>query len=152
MSFSQTNTAMSRIHHKEQSRLYKRTAAGKYVAVNDPYAYDGLREGWWLVRVQPGMTSIRQAAYPDRAEVEMAILEVEDQLVRMIADAAKVLPPKTPLTPEAAAAWENLVKVGGESFRTLSYGSYQDIAERVLAPIRAKLGVPNGRDQRRPNP
>ena len=139
------NTAMSRIYHKEQSRLYKRTSAGKYVAVNGPYAYDGLREGWWLVRVQPNVTTIRQAIYPDRAEVEAALLEVEDQLVRLIADAAKVQSPKEPLTPEAAAAWENLVKAGGESFRTLNYGSYQDIAERVLAPIRAKLGVPNKR-------
>ena len=61
--------ALDRIAHKEQQTLYKKVGK-KYVQVNDPYAYDGLREGWWLVKVASGCTSIRAAVYPNKAEIQ----------------------------------------------------------------------------------
>ncbi len=42
---------------KEDERLYRKVGK-KFVPINDPYAYDGLRNGFWLIQVKDGCTSI----------------------------------------------------------------------------------------------
>ena len=64
--------AETRIYEKMNDQLYKKVG-NRYVSYNDPYAYEGLREGWWLVKVQPGSTSIRQCLRPARAELQAAL-------------------------------------------------------------------------------
>jgi hypothetical protein len=59
----------SRINFKENQRLYKKVGK-KFVPVNDPYAYDGLREGFWLIKISGGTTSIRQQVYPCKSRSE----------------------------------------------------------------------------------
>jgi hypothetical protein len=44
--------AQTRIYEKMNQIRYKKVGR-KYVQDNDPFALDGLREGWWLVKVAP---------------------------------------------------------------------------------------------------
>ena len=40
----------ARVAFKEDQRLYRKVGK-KFVPVNDPYAYDGLSNGFWLIRI-----------------------------------------------------------------------------------------------------
>jgi hypothetical protein len=71
--------ANERIAAKESQILYRKVGR-KYVKNNDPYAYDGLRDGWHLIKVDKGCTSIRSCVYPDRAEIIAAMKNKEDKI------------------------------------------------------------------------
>lgn len=133
-----SSPASTSIAHRKASTLYKRVGK-RYVPVSDPWAYDGLREGAWFVQVRPGSTSIRQAVWPDRMEVQAALSELEDQLMDLLREATKARPAKALLTPAEHKAWQHLMKVGGESFSTIHYDSLQGIADAVLGKVKAKL-------------
>ena len=107
----------------------------KYVQDNDPDAYDGLREGWWLVKVAPGSTSIRQQVYPHKAEITAAAREKEDQLIDIIRKASEARPQKNPLTPEALADWQAFITKHGKEFTTLEYPSIQENAEKIIEAL-----------------
>lgn len=128
----------STIYHKKTQQLYKRKG-NRYVPANDPYAHDGLREGSWFVKVSPGSVTIRAAIYPDHMEIQAALHDLEEQLVKLIGDAARARPWKAQLTPEEKKAWDRLMKVGGESFNTLSYDSYQGIADTICGKVKERL-------------
>ena len=68
---------------KEDQRLYRKVGK-KFTPVNDPYAYDGLRNGSWLIQIKDGCTSIRQEIYPDKAPIHAAARLMEEQLVEII--------------------------------------------------------------------
>jgi len=55
--------ALTRISHKTQ--LYKKVGK-KYIEHNDPWALDGLQDGWWLIKVAPGSKTIRSIVYPHK--------------------------------------------------------------------------------------
>lgn len=123
--------AQERIELKESQTLYKKVGR-KYVPVNDPWAYDGLREGWWLVKVSSGCTSIRAAVYPAKAELQAAIKDKEDQIVDVIRKASEARPKSNSLTKEQKNDWEAFIKKHGNSFNTLEYPSIQENAENIL--------------------
>jgi hypothetical protein len=135
-----TSVAKSQIRYRQSNTLYKRDSKGKYIPVNDPWAYDGLRDGHWHVIVRPGSTSIRQAVYPDYPELEAAIRDLEDYLVSLVSEACKLEPRNgVEMSPQTAAAWEHLVKVGGEEMRSLSAGSITDIAQKITSKVGDRL-------------
>lgn len=123
-----------RIYDKMNEQLYKKVGS-KYVAVTDPYAYDGLREGWWLVKVTPGSTSIRQAVYPSKAELAAAARDKEDELVQIILKASEARPTKIPLSDQAKADWDWFIERNGKEFNTLEYPSIQENAERIVEAL-----------------
>ena len=123
--------AQERIKQKESDTLYKKVGK-KYVPVNDPWAYDGLREGWWLVKVSSGSTSIRSCVYPAKAELQAAIKDKEDRLVDIIRKASEARPKNMPLSEQAKADWERLVARNGKEFNTLEYPSMQENAENII--------------------
>jgi len=129
--------AQERIYNKMNEIRYKKVGR-KYVQDNDPWGYDGLREGWWLVKVAPGSTSIRQAVYPHKAEICAAARDKEDQLVDIIRKASEARPPKRPLTPEALADWQSFIAKHGEQFTTLEYPSIQENAEKIIDALLEK--------------
>ena len=90
-------TAYNNILNKQDNQLYKKVGR-KYIPASDICAYDGLREGWWLVKVSSGSTSIRSCVYPAKAELQAAIKDKEDQLVDIIRKASEARPKKTPLS------------------------------------------------------
>jgi hypothetical protein len=126
--------AQQRIYNKMNTIRYKKVGR-KYVQDNDPFALDGLRLGWWLVKVAPGSTSIRQQVYPHKAEITAAAREKEDQLIDIIRKASEARPQKNPLTPEALADWQAFITKHGKEFTTLEYPSIQENAEKIIEAL-----------------
>jgi hypothetical protein len=124
-------SAFEQILTKEKEQLYRKVGR-KYVPINDPFAYDGLREGWWLVKVSLGSTSIRQMLHPARAEVVAAAKDKEDQLVEIIRKASEARPSETRLSDEAKKDWEELIAKHGKEFSTIYYPSFQENAEKII--------------------
>lgn len=127
-------TALERIELKKAQIRYKKVG-GKYVQDNDPWAYDGLREGYWLVKVSPGSTSIRAQVHPNKAEITAAARDKEDQLLDIIRKASEARPQRNPLTPEALADWQELIAKHGKEFNTLEYPSLQENAEKIIEAL-----------------
>jgi len=124
-------TAYHRLLDKQDNQLYKKIGR-KYVPHNDPYALDGLREGWWLIKVAPGSTSIRQAVHPHKAEITAAAKDKEDQLVDIIRTASEARPKQRPISPEALADWDVFIAKHGNEFSSLEYPSMQENAEKII--------------------
>jgi len=129
-----TNNVTARAAAKEGQRVYRKVGK-KFVPVNDPYAYDGLREGFWLIKIDKGCTSIRQQIYPDKAPLTAAARLIEDKLIDIIRKASEARPKKNPLTPEEKKDWDKFIAKHGESFNTLAYPSFQENAEKILMAI-----------------
>lgn len=119
---------------KEDQRLYRKVGK-KFVPVNDPYAYDGLRNGFWLIQVKDGSTSIRQEIYPDKASLHAAARLMEDKLVQIICKACEARPNQTELSPQEKKDWEAFMKKHGQSFNTLSYPSIQESVEKIVKAL-----------------
>jgi len=125
---------------KDETRLYRR-AGNKYVPVNDPYAYDGLRNGFWLIQIKDGCTSIRQQIYPDKAHITSAARLMEEKLVEIIRKSGEARPAKTALTPEQKKDWDRFIKKHGDCFNTLHYPSMQENAEKIIEALLGKEGA-----------
>jgi len=127
--------AQQRVYNSMNKQLYKKVGR-KYVEENDPYALDGLREGWWLVRVAPGSTSIRQCVYPHKAEIQAAVRDKEDQLIDIIRKASEARPKEgVPLSQEARDDWNAFVAKHGKEFNTMYYPSLQENAEKIVEAL-----------------
>jgi len=129
--------AQQRIYDRMNEVFYKKVGR-KYVQINDPYALDGLREGWWLVKVAPGSTSIRQAVYPHKAEIQAAAKDKEDQLVEIIRKASEARPQSIPSSEQAKADWDWFISRNGKEFNTLEYPSMQQNAEKIIEALLQK--------------
>ena len=127
------NAAM-RIYDKMNEQLYKKVGR-KYVPNSDLYALDGLREGWWLVKVAPGSTSIRQQVYPSKAEISAAAKDKEDELLQIIREASEAKPAKIPISPEARADWQAFIAKHGDEFTSLQFPSMQENAEKIIEAL-----------------
>jgi hypothetical protein len=127
-------SAETNIYYKMNQIRYKKVGR-KYVQDNDPFAYEGLREGWWLVKVAAGSTSIRQQVYPNRAEITAAAKDKEDQLVDIIRTASEARPKQRPISPEALADWDAFISRHGKEFSSLEYPSIQENAEKIIKAL-----------------
>ena len=132
--FNGEDGVAARAAAKEDQRLYRKVGK-KFVPANDPYAYDGLRNGFWLIQVKDGSTSIRQEIYPDKASLHAAARLMEDKLVQIICGACEARPNETELSPEEKKDWETFIKKHGDSFNTLSYLSIQESAEKIVKAL-----------------
>ena len=126
--------ASTKVYDKMNQIRYKKVGR-KYVQDNDSCAYEGLREGFWLVKVAAGSTSIRQQVYPCKAEITAAARDKEDQLVDIIRKASEARPSQNPLTPEALADWQAFIARHGKEFNTLEYPSIQQNAEKIIEAL-----------------
>ena len=133
-----TDEVTARAAAKDQ-RIYRKVGK-KYVPVNDPYAYDGLREGFWLIHIKDGCTSIRQQIYPDKAPLTAAARQIEDKLIGIIRKASEARPTKIPLTPEEKKDWDKFFAKHGGSFSSLAYPSFQENAEKIIMAILDEQG------------
>jgi len=126
--------AETRVYDKTNQIRYKKVGR-KYVQDNDPWAYEGLREGWWLVKVAQGSISIRQQVYPSKSEIAAAARDKEDELIKIIREAGEARPSKRPITPEALADWQAFIAKHGNEFNTLEYPSVQENAEKIIEAL-----------------
>jgi hypothetical protein len=122
---------------KDDTRLYRK-AGKKFVPVNDPYAYEGLKNGFWLIQIKDGCTSIRQQIYPDKAHITSAARLMEEKIVEIIRKSGEARPNKTPLTPEQVKDWDRFIKKHGAEFNTLHYPSMQENAEKIIEALLGK--------------
>ena len=79
----QTDSIKAMAARKDDNRLYRKVGK-KFLPVNDPYAYDGLKNGFWLIGIKDGCTSIRQQIYPDKSHITAAARLMEDKLVEIM--------------------------------------------------------------------
>lgn len=126
--------AYNKTINKENNQLYKKVGR-KYVKVNDPCAYDGLREGWWLIKVAPGCTSIRSQVFPAKAEINAAIRDKEEKLCDIIREAGEAnLPKEKEYSKQCQKEFSALCKKWGINY--FEYSSIADIAEKIMEGIR----------------
>jgi hypothetical protein len=130
----QTDPVTASAAAKEDQRLYRKVGK-KFVPANDPYSYDGLREGFWLIHIKEGCTSIRQQIHPEKSAITAAARLIEDKLVDIIRKASEARPVNIPLTPEQKKDWEKFIAKHGDAFNTLCYPSIQENAEKILMAI-----------------
>jgi hypothetical protein len=130
----QTDPVTASAAAKEDQRLYRKVGK-KYVLINDPYAYDGLREGFWLIHITQGFTSIRQQIYPEKSRITAAARLMENKLIDIIRKASEARPAKIALSPEEKKDWDKFIAKHGDSFNTLCYPSMQENAEKIVMAI-----------------
>jgi len=124
-----------RWRHLANSRLSADPVSARVAPVNDPYAYDGLGNGFWLLRISNGCTSIRQEIFPVKAPIHAAARDLEDKLVKIIRAASEARPSKQPLTPTEKKDWDAFIAKHGNSFSTLQYPSMQENAEKIIKAL-----------------
>jgi len=130
--------AIDRAYNKQNNILFQKKG-NKYVQVNDPWAYDGLREGWWLIKVKEGSTSIRSIVYPAQAELLAAARDKEDQLVKIIREASEAKPKEgVPMSDEARKDWQCFIDKHGKEFNTIYFPSFQENAEKIVKALLEK--------------
>ena len=122
------------IREREKRKLYKKVN-GRYVEANDMDCYEGLREGWWLVWVKPGGTSMRSVLCPDNAEIEAAMMEAEDKIVDILSKAVTAKPRKKEIPVDFARAWQRMVEKYGDEMSLLHYDSLYDVAKNILKAV-----------------
>lgn len=125
--------SITRIAHKTQ--LYKKVGK-KYVEHNDPWAIEGLGDGWWLVKVAPGSKTIRSIVYPHNAEIIAAAKDKEDELVVIIREASEAKPKEgVPLSEECRKDWQALMEKHGKELSTIYFPSFQENAEKIVKAL-----------------
>ncbi len=129
--------AKQRIEQAESNILYRKQGK-RYIQVTDDNSYFGLQEGYWLVKIAPGCTSIRQCVYPDRAEIQAAAHNKQDKLMDIIRKAGEARPQKVQLTKEEHKDWQAFIKKHGESFHILCYPSLQEVTEKIIDELLKK--------------
>lgn len=132
--FNGDDAIAARAAAKEDQRLYRKVGK-KYIPVNDPYAYDGLRNGFWLIQIKDGSTSIRQEIYPEKASIHAAARMMEDKLIDIIRKASEARPSKVLLSPEEKKDWDAFIKKHGDSFTMLQYPSIQENVETIVKTL-----------------
>lgn len=129
--------AADTIRRKQSQILYKKIGK-RYVAATDVDACAGLREGWWLVRVAPGSTSVRSCLWPDKAEIEAAALDARDKITDIVYEATQAQPPTKEISPEFKRAWTRMAKKFGSEMNMLSYPSAYAAGQKILDAILGK--------------
>lgn len=126
-------------------KVFYEKVGRRYVPVYeyDSELLDGFPKGHHLVSVYPGGQSRRFNIDPNYAAVLAATRLVKEEIVTQLMKASEVKQgSNTPLTPEQREAWDNLIRVFGDSARCLHWNSAHDIAEagiKVLEAEAAKL-------------
>lgn len=103
----------------------------KYYPVNDPFAYDGLGEGAWLVTVDRGCQTIRTVLSPKFIELEAALRYLEDGLCNAMSEASKMRPRETPISEKEKKAWKVYEKTMGDDMpRYFCHASFWEVARK----------------------
>lgn len=128
--------ALARISHKTQ--LYKKVGK-KYIEHNDPWALDGLQDGWWLIKVAPGSKTIRSIVYPNKAEILAAAKDKQDEIIDIIREASEAKPKEgVPMSEQARKDWQWFIDKHGKEFNTIYYPSFQENAEKIVEALLTK--------------
>ena len=128
--------AIETIEMQEEGTLYKKKGR-KYVPVNDVWAYEGLRDGWWLVGVNQNGSgkTMRRLVFPAEAEQQAAIKKNADKILDIIREASEARPAPNRLSAEAEKdlkVWQDKHK---KEMAYFEYPSLQDMAEKIITEL-----------------
>jgi hypothetical protein len=115
-----------------QRSLYKKSAKG-YTRVKVGIC-DFYREGWYLVHVDKGCTSIDWVVHPEKAEVLAAMRLAKDAMVRSLSEAGKLTPNQALASKKAQRLWKELSEELDRplSLQGISYNDLVDAGMKVL--------------------
>lgn len=121
---------VKKVFYEKVGRRYKpvREYDGDFV--------DSFSEGAHLVMCYPGVKTVRHNIDPNYAAMIAAGRIAEEAISNAIVNLSEIRlrdqGNKTPLTLEQQQAWQNLVKVFGESARQLSWPSAHEVAQESV--------------------
>jgi len=120
--------------YREQYYVKK---GNKYVLVNDPYAYDGLAPGAWLVVVDGNCTSVKKAVNPKFIELDAALKYLETGLCNALLKASEMRPKTIRITEKERRAWREFRRIMGEDMPSyVEYPSNCEVAQKACEYIR----------------
>jgi hypothetical protein len=118
--------------------LYKKVGK-KYVPVREMDVVHAYPAGYYLIRIQPGITSTTPLKlHPRHAQLEVALLHFKDDLVTELSKASEIKTNK-PVTGEQRVAWDNMLAVFGDDMRMFYYGALYDIATVALEKLQDRI-------------
>lgn len=112
--------------------LYKKEGR-RYVPVHDTEAYNGLPNGCWMVKIEDGSTSVREAIQPNMAALKFAALIKSQKICAYLSKASEARPHQTKLTKKQLQIFrmfENLPTK--DKLLYWQYDSLNDMAEKIL--------------------
>jgi hypothetical protein len=119
-------------------KLYKKVGR-KYVAINDPYCFDGLTEGLWVVNVNPNGHTSRIALAQDLDALDGSLEEFKQFLVDSLIEASKIKNNQKQ-TKKQERFWRDYVNIAGKDVLTLfQYDSLYDIASNAIESFKAHV-------------
>ena len=118
-----------------KEELYRKVGR-RYVRENDPWGYDGLREGQHHVWVRPNSVTIREFVVPSNHSVSAAIEEVREAMMDAVQEANKSRPRNRSLSAKETRAIKAYREVMGKDaemiFDGISMWDLVDAGIRVL--------------------
>jgi len=118
----------------------------KYIVYNDPYAYEGLSRGTWLVVVKEGGVSCRTLIKPKCMELEAALHFLHEGLCDAMHEESKMKPQSVLMSKKERKAWKAFEKTMGKDMPSaFMYPSFSAIADNGCKYLR-KVILDNGFD------
>jgi len=122
---------ITNIKKKNMSEQLYTKKNGRYVAVNDPHAYDGLGRGTWLVVVKENGLSARNFVNPKIIELEAALHYLREGLCDAMYKASEMRPSSTVMSKNEKKAWKAFKKIVGKDMpRYFQYDSIQSVVDK----------------------
>lgn len=122
----------------DKEAVYKKIGR-KYVQVNDPFAWDGLTDGVWIVTVKPGVKTARIQVSEDFDGLSAALESFRQDLIDSMYESSIAKPSKE-MTKAEKKHWDNYVEQAGKD--VLSYFSYAGlygIADNAIKLFNEKI-------------
>ena len=123
-----------------QEQLYRKVK-NRYLPVNDPYAYEGLSEGTWVVVVKPGQRSMRIQTCSDFSRLDAALLEFGEHLTTAIQKHSALRPSSRKMSEKEQKAWAAFKKTMGNDmpFVVGEYPSAHEIAQNAIESLKQRI-------------
>lgn len=115
--------------------LYKKVGR-RYEPVSDSEAYNGLSNGCWLVSIDKGCTTIRQAVEPNMAALQFATLMMSNKISKYLMEASVAVPKCREYTKNQKKIMKQLQELPEkDKLMYWEYDSIQGMADNILKLI-----------------
>lgn len=115
--------------------LYKKVGR-RYEPVSDSEAYNGLSNGCWLVSIDKGCTTIRQAVEPNMAALQFATLMMSNKISKYLMEASMAVPKCREYTKNQKKIMKQLQELPEkDKLMYWEYDSIQGMADNILKLI-----------------
>lgn len=139
LSFTQVRSDIHRVSHNPYGNERKMAEEVFYKKVGRRYVECHRYDGEWydsvptnsaiLIVTQKGSTSRKYNIDVAIAPLLAGGMLMKDAMVNEMVRTSEVRPNRVPLTEAELAAWNNLIDVGGDSFRSVTSASANDIVQ-----------------------